>query len=58
MAQAAATWPCGTDRVIVTASPAGTSCVPFSPASIRSITWPGSADRFATVSFLTLPSSR
>ena len=37
---------------------AGTSCWPFSPASIRSMTWSGSADRLATVSFLTLPASR
>ena len=58
MACTAATCPCGTDRVIVTASPAGTSCWPFSPASIRSITWPGSADRLPTVSFLTVPPSR
>ena len=58
MACTAATWPCGSDRVMVTASAAGTSCWPFSPASIRSMTWPGSADRLATVSFLTLPPSR
>jgi hypothetical protein len=41
MAWTAATCPCGTDRVIVTAPPAGTSCWPFSPASIKSMTWPG-----------------
>src|SRR5262249_56583178 len=58
IAQAAATCPCGTDRVIVTASDAGTSGAPFSPASIRSTTWAGSDDRLATVSFLTLPPSR
>jgi hypothetical protein len=58
MAWTAATWPCGTERAIVTASPAGTSCLPFRPASIRSTTCAGSADRLATVSFLTLPSSR
>jgi hypothetical protein len=52
-----ATCPCGSDRVIVTAS-AGTSCYwPFNPASIKSITWSGSADRLATVLFLTVPPS-
>ena len=58
MACTAATCPCGSDRVMVTASAAGTSCWPFSPASIRSMTWSGSADRLATVSFLTVPPSR
>ena len=58
MACTAATCPCGSDPAMVTASAAGTSCWPFSPASIRSMTWSGSADRLATVSFLTLPPSR
>jgi len=58
MACMAATWPCGTGRVLVTASPAGGQLVAFSPASIRSMTWSGSADRLATVSFLTVPASR
>ncbi len=43
---------------MVTAWPAGTNCWPFSPASITSMTWSGSADKLATVSFLTLPPSR
>ena len=54
----AATCPCGTDRVMVTACPAGTSWRPFSPASIRSMTWSGSAEMLATVSFLTALPSR
>jgi hypothetical protein len=58
MACTAATCPCGTDRVMVTAAPAGISCRPLSPASIRSMTWSGSADMLATVSFLTVPASR
>jgi hypothetical protein len=58
MACTAAAWPCGTDPVMVTALAAGTSCWPLSPASIQSMTWPGSADKLATVSFLTLQPSR
>ena len=58
MACTAATWPCGSDPVMVTASPAGTSCWPFRPTSIRSMTWSGSADKLVTVSFLTVPPSR
>jgi len=54
----AATCPCGSDRVIVTACPAGTSAVPFSAASIASTVRPGSPDRFASVSCLTVPPSR
>ena len=58
MACAAATWPCGSEAVMVTAPAAGTSCWPLSPASIQSMTWSGSADKLATVSFLTWPASR
>ena len=54
----AATCPCGSEEVIVTAWPAGTSGVPFSAASIASTACPGSPDRFARVSCFTLPPSR
>ena len=54
----AATCPCGSDPVIVTACPTGTSGVPFSAASIASTACSGSPDRFARVSCLTLPPSR
>ena len=57
-AHTAATCPCGRDRTIVARPSAGTSCWPFSPASIPAITWSGNADRFATVSLRTFPSSR
>ena len=58
MACAAATCPCGSDRRIVTARAAGTSAVPFSAASIESVTASGSPDRLASVSCLTLAPSR
>ncbi len=54
----AATCPCGTDRAIVIASPAGTRRVPFSAASIASVTSSGSPDRLARVSCLTVAPSR
>ena len=57
-AYTAARCPCGKDRSMVTAASARTSCSPFRPASIQSMTWLGSAERFATVSFFTLPSAR
>ena len=58
MACTAATCPCGTEAVIVTAWPAGTSGVPFSAASIESTACSGSPDRFASVSCRTRPPSR
>ena len=54
----AATCPCGTEAVIVTACPAGTSRSPFKVASIADTASAGSADRFASVSCRTLPPSR
>ncbi len=56
----AATWPCGSDRVIVTAAAclAGTGAVPFSAASIASTTCSGRPDRFARVSCRTVAPSR
>ena len=54
----AATCPCGTDRVMVTASPAGTSRWPFKVASTAAAASAGSADRLASVSCRTLPPSR
>ena len=54
----AATCPCGSDRVILTASAAGTRAVPFSAASIASTVCAGSPDRFASVLWRTLPPSR
>jgi len=58
MACTAAAWPCGSEAVMVTACPAGTSRSPFSVASIAAIASPGSADRLASVSCRTLPPSR
>ncbi len=58
IAAAAATWPCGSDPVMVTACPAGTSRSPFKVASIADTAPAGSADRFASVSCRTLPPSR
>ena len=58
IAAAAATWPCGSDPVMVTACPAGTSRSPFKVASIADTAAAGSADRFASVSCRTLPPSR
>ena len=58
IAATAATCPCGSDRVIVTASPTGTSRVPFRVASIASTASGGSIDRFATVSLRTVSPSR
>ena len=58
MAWTAATCPCGSDRRIVTAWAAGTRAAPFSTASIESTVCSGSPDRFASVSWRTLPSSR
>ena len=54
----AATCPCGTEAVTVTASAAGTSRVPFKAASIASMTCSGSPDRLASVSCRTFPPSR
>ena len=54
----AATCPCGSEAVIVTACPAGTSRSPFKVASIADTASAGSADRFASVSWRTLPPSR
>ena len=57
IAVTAATCPCGSDRAMLNSLPAGTSCAPFSPASIQSTTCSGNADRLATVSLRTrLPS--
>ncbi len=60
MACTAATWPCGSDRVIVTVSAcrAGTRAVPLSAASIESTACSGRPDRFARVSWRTLLPSR
>ena len=58
IAATAATCPCGSDRVIVTASPTGTSRAPFRVASITSTASGGSIDRFATVSLRTAVPSR
>ncbi len=58
MACTAATCPCGTDPVMVTACPAGTSRSPFKVASTAATVSAGSADRFASVSCRTLPLSR
>ena len=57
MAWTAATWPCGSDRVIVTASPGRDQLAALQAASIGRCL-PGSADKFARVSFFTLPPSR
>ena len=54
----AATCPCGTERVIRAARPAGTSRSPFKVASTAAAASAGSADRFASVSCRTLPPSR
>ena len=58
IAATAATCPCGSERVIVTAPPTGTSRAPFRVASIASTASGGSIDRFATVSLRTVPPSR
>ena len=58
MACTAATCPCGSDPVMATARPAGTSRSPFKVASIAVTASAGSADRFASVSCRTLPASR
>ena len=58
IACAAATCPCGSDPVMVTAWAAGTSRSPFKVASIAVTASAGSADRFASVSCRTLPPSR
>ena len=54
----AATCPCGTDRVIVTASDGGHQRRALQPGVDQVDEWSGSTDRFATVSFLTWPASR
>ena len=59
IAYAAAVWPCGTDRAMVTgACPAGTRASPFRAASTASTTGPGSFDRLAMVLFRTVLPSR
>ena len=58
IAWTAATCPCGSDRVILTARAAGTRAVPFSAASIESTVWSLRPDRLASVSWRTLPASR
>ena len=58
MACTAATCPCGSDPVMATACPAGTSRSPFNVASIAATASAGSADKFASVSCRTLPPSR
>ena len=58
IAHTAATWPCGTDRVMVTAAPASTNVLPASERRSTSIASVGRWERFATVSLRTLPSSR
>ena len=54
----AATCPCGRERVTVAADAAGTNAWPAREARIISISSPGRCERFATVSFMTLPSWR
>ena len=57
MAHTAATWPCGTDRVMVTTDAASTrSSRPDDRTAV--IAAAGRWERFATVSLRTLPSSR
>ncbi len=58
IAATAATCPCGSDRMIVTASATGRSREPFRVASIASTASGGSIDRFATVSLRTAVPSR
>ena len=58
MAWTAATCPCGSEAVMVTACPAGTSRSPFKVASIAATVSAGSPDRLARVSCRTLPPSR
>ena len=58
IAATAATCPWGSDRVIVSASPTGTSRAPFRVASIASTASGGSIERLATVSLRTAPPSR
>ena len=58
IAVTAATWPCGSDNSIATASAAGRSVVPASTASIAVIAASGSTDRLASCSCLTLAPSR
>src|SRR5665811_1165621 len=58
IAHTAATWPCGTERVICIACPAGNNCSPRRLARITSIAPAGNALILANVWCLTLPSSR
>src|SRR5680860_1310396 len=58
IAHTAATWPCGTERVICIACPAGINCSPRRLARIASIAPAGNALILANVWCLTLPSSR
>ena len=58
IAHTAATWPCGKLRSISQPSPATTWLLPARAWRTSSITSAGRCDKLASVSFLTLPSSR
>jgi hypothetical protein len=58
IAHTAATWPCGTDRRMLTPAPAGTRCSPANERRNASTACAGSDDRLATVSLTTFPPSR
>jgi hypothetical protein len=51
-------WPCGNEEVISNASPTATKRLPCSERRMISIKGSGECDKFPSVSFLTLPSSR
>jgi len=58
MAHTAATWPCGTDRLMLATDAASTRSLPASTDRTAVIAAAGRCERFATVSLRTFPSSR